>query len=99
MSFEFSIIAYLQITNLALDLVRKELIESGEMQSKERLDKLVSQMVAETEALSPAERLVRQTMYGTGPKWLIEELLFISFTEETGTSKFIKMAERLLSTR
>jgi hypothetical protein len=56
-------------------------------------------MIAETDALHPAERLVRQTMYGAGPKWLIEQLYYVSITEQTGTAKFINMAQSVLNTR
>ena len=69
------------------------------MASRDRLDKVVAEMIAETEALQPAERLVRQTMYGAGPKWLIEQLYYVSITEQTGTAKFINMAQNVLNTR
>ena len=80
-------------------MIRKELMESGDTQSSDRLDQLIAQMVAETEALQPAERLVRSTMYGTGPKWLVEELYFIAIAEETTKSKYLKMAQQVLNLR
>jgi len=94
----FNTIAVL-ITNVALDLIRQELVEGGDAQSSARLDQLIAQMVAETEAMQPAERVVRGTMYGTGPKWLVEELYFIAITEEAVASKYLKMAQRVLSLR
>ena len=79
--------------------MRQHLDAAGDTSSRDRLDQVIAAMVAETEALQPSERIVRQAWYGAGPKGLIEELYYVSITEQTGSAKFINMAQRVLTTR
>ncbi len=79
--------------------MRQQLDAAGDTSSRDRLDRVVADMVAETEALQPSERIVRQAWYGAGPKGLIEELYYVSIAEQTGSAKLINMAQRVLTTR